>query len=122
MNIKHHHLHSPSSVDAHSDPVRAAVEKLCEVMLQAQQVVTMLASYTPVRRNSTREDARQVRTDSNEALALSVNKAATALGVSRGNAYSMMKSGSLRYAVVGGRRKITLTEIRRLLGDESDAA
>jgi len=48
-------------------------------------------------------------------VALRIDEAAAAIGISRNSIYAMMKSGELPYSVVAGRRLIKVSDLEALL-------
>jgi excisionase family DNA binding protein len=50
-------------------------------------------------------------------LAVRINDACAALGISRSSLYELMATGEIRTAVVAGRRLIPVSELERLLSE-----
>lgn len=55
-------------------------------------------------------------------LALRINEAASALGIGRSTLYALIAKGEVKSAVVAGCRLIPVSELRRLLAENLDAA
>lgn len=55
-------------------------------------------------------------------LALRINDAASALGIGRSTLYALISKGEIKSAVIAGRRVVPVSELRRLLSQNLDAA
>jgi excisionase family DNA binding protein len=95
--------------------------KLQHLLLSAQTELVELSKASSLLAISRGQDSGTLPS-SGEAEAIEVDEAAERLKLSRTSIYELMKTGQLRFVLVGHRRRIPVSELRRLLTLDNPAA